>query len=161
MCPATQMVCSWENRRGVELGGFVKLMCKSHDTEGPGQVSVIVHGEIVIDASEEGGDEVSEGIVVDSLEERGASRLVIVKVTLFGEEAIVHLKRVGEIKNTVVGPNEELDRKRGVKTSAVAFAVAASRVETLAYICPMSATSDATSQDALVDLPQLIVTCGS
>ena len=37
------------------------------------------------------------------------------KVTLFGEEAIVHLKRVGKIKNTVVGPNGELDRKRGVE----------------------------------------------
>jgi len=29
------------------------------------QVAVIVHGEIVIDASEESGDEVGDGIVID------------------------------------------------------------------------------------------------
>ena len=37
------------------------------------------------------------------------------EVALFGEETIVHLKRVGEVKDSFVGPGRDLDRKRGVK----------------------------------------------
>jgi len=112
---ATQVVGARENRPGTELGSFVELVRETHDAQGPGQVAIIVHGEIVIDASEESGDEVGEGVVIDSLEERGAARFVIMEVALFGEETIVQLKSVGEVKNSVVGPGRDLDWKCGVE----------------------------------------------
>ena len=103
------------DRPGAELGSFVELVRETHDAQGPGQVAVIVHGEIVIDASEESGDEVSKGVVIDSLEERGAVRFVIMEVDLFGEETTVQLKSVGKVKNSFVGPGRDLDREHGVE----------------------------------------------
>ena len=46
---ATQVVGSREDQPGMELGSFVELVCETHDAYGPGQVAVIIHGEIVID----------------------------------------------------------------------------------------------------------------
>jgi hypothetical protein len=112
---ATQVVGSREDRPGAELGSFVELVRETHDAQGPGQVAVIVHGEIVIDASEESGDEVGKGVVIDSLEERGAARFVVMVVALFGEETIVQLKSVGEVENSFVRPGRDLDRECGIQ----------------------------------------------
>ncbi len=108
---ATQVVGAWEDRPGTELGSFVELVRETHDAQGPRQVAVIVHGEIVIDASEESGDVVGKGVVIDSLEERGAARFVVMEVALFGEETIVQLKSVGEVENSFVRPGRDLDRE--------------------------------------------------
>jgi hypothetical protein len=37
------------------------------------------------------------------------------EVALSGNETIVQLKRVGKIKDAVVGPGRDLDRERGIK----------------------------------------------
>jgi len=114
-CLATQVVGSREDRPGAELGSFVELVRKTHDAQRPGQVAIIEHREIVIDASEESGDEVGKGKVIDSLDERSAARFVVMEVALFEEEMIVQLKSVCEVKNSFVGPGRDLDRERGVE----------------------------------------------
>ncbi len=37
------------------------------------------------------------------------------EVTLFGEEAIVQLKSVGEVENSIVRPGRDLDRECGIE----------------------------------------------
>ena len=37
------------------------------------------------------------------------------EVALFGEETIVQLKSVGEVKDSFIGPGQDLDRKCGVE----------------------------------------------
>jgi hypothetical protein len=104
-----------EYRLGAELGRFVELMRETHNTQGPGQIAVIVNTKIVVDASDESDDEVGVGVVVDPLKERGATRLVIVEIALFGKETIVQLKSVGEIEDAVVGPGRDLGGERWIE----------------------------------------------
>jgi len=90
-------------------------MRETHNTQGPGQIAIIVNTKIVVDASDESGDEVGVCVVGDRLKERGAARLVIVKIALFGKETVVQLKSVGEIEDAVVGPGRDLDGERRIE----------------------------------------------
>jgi hypothetical protein len=112
---ASETVGPREDRLGTQLGRFVELVREAHNTQGPGQIAVIVNAKIVVDACDESGDEVGICVVGDRLKERGATRLVVVEITLFGKETIVQLKSVGEIEDAVVGPGRELDWERRVE----------------------------------------------
>ena len=112
---ALNVVGTWEDCLGAVLGSLVELMNKAHDTQERGEVAIIVRREVVVDAGEEGGDEVGEGVVINCLEERCATRFVIMEVALFGEETIVQLKRMSELEEAVVRPSRDLNRERGVK----------------------------------------------
>ncbi len=118
---ASETVGPWEDRVGTELGRFVELVRKTFDTQGRGQIAIIVHREVVVNASEESSDDVGESIVVDCLEERGAARFVIVELALFGEKTIVKQERVGKIKDTVVGPGRERDGDSRIKSRDCEF----------------------------------------
>jgi hypothetical protein len=112
---ASDTVVPREDQLGTQLGGFVELMRETHNTQGPGQIAVIVNAKIVVDACDESGDEVGVCVVGNRLKERGATRLVVVKITLFGKETIVQLKSVGEIEDAVVGPGRDLDWERRIE----------------------------------------------
>ena len=112
---AVKAVDTWENGLGTELGSFVELVGEAHDTQGGGKIAVIILGVVVIDAGEEGGDEVSVRVVVDGLEEHGAAHFIVMVVTLFGKEALIELKRVSKIENAVVGPGQGLDGDRRIE----------------------------------------------
>jgi hypothetical protein len=91
-----------EYQLGAELGRFVELMRETHNTQGPGQIAVIVNAKIVVDASDESGNEVGVCVVVDRLKERGATHLVIMEIALFGKETIVHLLLLNHFSSNFV-----------------------------------------------------------